>query len=231
MKKLGLIGGIGPESTVPYYRNIVYGVQSKVGNEFFPNMTIESLNVFDILRMCGNEEYDELIDYLMVAVNNLKASGADFIAMSGNTPHIVFDELQKRTSIPLISIVEATCDEVIRLGFRKVGLLGTIFTMDGIFFKKPFMDNQIEVITPSEEEKIFINQKISHELELGIVKEETKAAFIRIVKRMKEEDGIQAIVLGCTELPLLFKDYETPVVCLDTMEIHVKSLIKMIVEE
>lgn len=231
MKKLGLIGGIGPESTIPYYHGIVYGVQSKVSEKFFPNLTIESLNVFDILNMCDKKEYEELTNYLMVAINNLKASGADFIALSGNTPHIVSDELQKRSSVPLVSIVEATCDETKRRNISKVGLLGTIFTMNGEFFKKPFVNNNIEVVTPTDEEKKFVNEKISQELELGIVKEETLSAFLKIVQRMKDEDGIQAIVLGCTELPLLFKGIKTPVDCLDTMQIHIQTLVNMIIDE
>ena len=88
MKKIGLIGGIGPESTIPYYRGIVYGAQSRVGEKFFPNLTIESLNVFEILDKCHNEDYGALISYLMTAIHNLEASGVDFVAMSGNTPHV-----------------------------------------------------------------------------------------------------------------------------------------------
>jgi len=103
--------------------------------------------------------------------------------------------------------------------------------MDGEFFKKPFQNNHIEVVTPTNEEKEFINQKILEELELGIVKEETLSAFLKIVQRMKDENGIQAIVLGCTELPLLFKEVRTPVDCLDTMQIHIQTLINMIIED
>jgi len=231
MKKLGLIGGIGPESTIPYYHDIVYGVQSRLKKKFFPNLTIESLNVFDVLNMCDKKEYEELTDYLMVAINNLRASSADLIALSGNTPHIVFDELNKRSSIPLVSIIEATCDETKRRNISKVGLLGTIFTMDGEFFKKPFENSHIEVVTPTDEEKRFVDQKISQELELGIVKKETLSVFLKIVQRMKDENGIQAIVLGCTELPLLFKGVETPVYCLDTMQIHIQTLVNMIIED
>lgn len=230
MKKLGLIGGTGPESTVPYYRGIVYGVQSRIGEKFFPNLTIESVNVFDVLAMCDKKDYKALIDYLMAAINNLKASGAEFAALTGNTPHIVFDELQRRSPIPLVSIIETACAETMRRNIAKVGLLGTIFTMNGDFFKKPFVNNHIEVITPTEEEKQFINQKIERELELGIVKEETAALFMGIVQRMKDEDGIQAIILGCTELPLLFDGREMPVACLDTMQIHLQTLADMIVE-
>lgn len=231
MKKLGLIGGLGPESTIPYYHGIVYGVQSRLHEKLFPNLTIESLNVFDVLNMCDRKEYEELTNYLMSAINNLKASGADFIAISANTPHIVFDELKKRSSVPLVSIIEAACDETKRRNISKVGLLGTIFTMDEEFFKKPFLDNHIEVVTPTDEEKKFVDQKISQELELGVVKKETLTAFLKIVQRMKDENGIRAIVLGCTELPLLFKGIRTPVECLDTMQIHIETLVKMIIED
>lgn len=230
IKKLGLIGGIGPESTIPYYHDIVYGVQKKLGKKFFPNLTIESLNVFDILTICSKKDYTELVNYLMVAINNLKASGAEFVAMSGNTPHIVFDELQKRSSIPLVSIVEATCDETKRRNIKKVGLLGTIFTMREDFFKKPFVKNNIQVIVPTEKEMAYIDQKISDELELGVVKQETLAEFLKVIQRMKDEQGIEAIILGCTELPLLFKDAKTPVECLDTMQIHIDTLIDTILK-
>ena len=230
MKKLGLVGGMGPESTIPYYRDIVYGVQNKIGKDFFPTLAIESVNVFDVLRFCSESKHDELTDYLMIAINNLIRSGASFIALTANTPHIVFDRLQKKSSVPLVSIIEATRDEVLRLNIHKVGLLGTIFTMTGDFFKMPFLDKGIEIIIPSLEEMEFINQKISSELELGIIKEETLEGFQRIIRRMKEECGIEAIILGCTELPLLLNNEVSPVSCLDTMKIHIKNLIDMIVE-
>lgn len=235
MKKLGLVGGMGPESTIPYYHDIVYGVQERVGKSFFPNLTIESVNVFDVLQLCSEQKYDELADYLMSAINNLINSGADFVALSANTPHIVFDKLQQKSSVPLISIVEATRDEALRLNMRKVGLMGTIFTMTGEFFKKPFsnsIDNSsnIEIVVPTVEEMEFINEKISLELELGIVKEETLKSFQKIIERMKKENGIEAMILGCTELPLLLNDEVSPVPCLDTMKIHVKSLVDYMVE-
>ena len=129
MKKLGLVGGMGPESTIPYYHDIVYGVQNRIGKNFFPNLTIESVNVFDVLRLCDEQKYDELTDYLMQAIKSLIKSGADFVALSANTPHIVFDRLKEQSTVPLVSIVEVTRDEAIRLNKRKLGLLGTIFTM------------------------------------------------------------------------------------------------------
>lgn len=231
MKKLGLVGGMGPESTIPYYHDIVYGVQEKVGKDFFPNLTIESVNVFDVLKFCSEQKYDELTEYLMSAINNLINSGADFIALSANTPHIVFDRLKEQSTVPLVSIIEATKDEAVRLNKRKLGLFGTIFTMTGDFFKTPFQNSDIEIVVPTVEEMEFINQKISSELELGIVKEETLGGFQKIIERMKKECGIEAIVLGCTELPLLLNDEVSAVPCLDTMKIHINTLVEMIVEQ
>lgn len=230
MKKLGLVGGTGPESTVPYYLGIVYGAQKKVGEKFFPNLTIESVNVFDVLQLCSEEKYDELTAYLMTAINNLVNSGADFVALSANTSHIVFDRLQEKSPVPLVSIIEATKDEALRLNKNKIGLFGTIFTMKGDFFKKPFIDSNIEIVVPTAEEMEYINHKISTELELGIVKEETQRSFCKIIDRMKNENGIEAIILGCTELPLILNDEVSPVQCLDTMKIHIDTLINMIVE-
>lgn len=230
MKKLGLVGGMGPESTIPYYHDIVYGVQKKVGKRFFPNLTIESINVFEVLQLCSAQKYDELTAYLMNAIHSLVNSGADFVALSANTPHIVFDRLQEQSAVPLVSIVEATRDEAIRLNKRKLGLLGTIFTMTGDFFKRPFENSGITIVTPTVEEMDFINEKISSELELGIVKEETLRSFQKIIERMKKDNGIEAVILGCTELPLLLHDGVSPVPCLDTMKIHIQTLVDRIVE-
>ena len=230
MKKLGLIGGMGPESTIPYYHDIVYGVQEAIGEQEFPELTIESVNVFKVLGLCGEQKYDELTEYLMRAIDNLAKSGVDFAALSANTPHIVFDRLKEHSPIPLISIVEATCKEAQRREVKKIGLLGTIFTMTGDFFKASFIQNGIEVIVPTESEMELINEKISTELELGIVKNETLTAFQQIIARMRDEDGIEAIVLGCTELPLLLNDEVSPVSCLDTMQIHIQEIVKTILD-
>ncbi len=181
------------------------------------------------MRLCNEQKYDELTNYLMQAIKNLIASGADFIALAANTPHIVFDRLQEQSTVPLVSIVEATRNETIRLNKRKVGLLGTIFTMTEDFFKKPFYRSDIEVITPTTEEMEYINSKISSELELGIIKEETLRGFQKIIKRMQQEDSIEAVILGCTELPLLLNDKVSPIPCLDTMKIHIQLLIDLIV--
>lgn len=227
---MGLVGGMGPESTIPYYHDIVYGVQETMGKSIFPELSIESVNVFTVLKLCDEKKYDELTEYLMSAINNLARSGAEFAALSANTPHIVFDRLREQSPIPLISIVEATCEEAKHRKLKKIGLLGTVFTMTGEFFKAPFVKNGIQVVIPTENEIKMVNEKISTELELGVVKEETLLLFQNVINRMKDENGIEAIVLGCTELPLLLNDEVSSVPCLDTMQIHISSIIKTILD-
>ncbi len=144
--------------------------------------------------------------------------------------YIVFNRLKEQSPIPLISIVEATCEEAKHRELKKIGLLGTIFTMTGEFFHAPFVKNGIQVVIPEESEIEMINEKISMELELEIVKEETLLFFQNVINRMKNEEGIEAIVLGCTELPLLLNDEVSAVPCLDTMQIHINSIVKTILD-
>lgn len=231
MKKLGLIGGIGPESTISYYRDIVYGVQKQTGTSVFPPLTIESMSVFEVLKYCEEENYDGLTNYLEKGVRHLIDSGADYVAMTGNTPHIVFDALNANSTVPMISIVSTACDTAKLRGYRRVGLLGTIPTMQGTYFTHLFEQAGIPVIRPTADEIHFIGDKIEHELELGITKTETLQSFLDVIQRMVREDHIDAIVLGCTELPLLFQNVELPVPVLDTMQIHIETLISLIMEQ
>lgn len=226
MKKPGLIGGVGPESTVLYYRGIVYGVQKRVGTRFFPNLAVESLSSFELVRLASGGQLAELADYLMAGIDNLAACGADFAAMACNTGHIVFAELARRSPIPLLSIVDATCAEARKRRLTRIGLLGTRVTMDGAFFREPFADARIDIVTPGEDEKDYLEHKIGSELELGIVDAETAGEVMGIVRRMARDDSIQAVVLGCTELPLWFENAETPVPRLDTVELHIQAIIE-----
>jgi len=231
MKKLGLIGGLGPESTMMYYRDIVYGVKKRLGREAFPNLTVESLDVFRVLEMCGAQDYEALAAYLGGAVEQLAAAGADFAAISANTPHIVFDDVAAHAPVPMVSIIDAARDEALRRGYARVGLLGTAFTMEGAFFREPFERAGVSVAVPTEAERAFVARRISGELEQGVVRRETTEAFMRIIERMAREDGIEAVVLGCTELPLLFSQTPPPIACLDTVQLHVQALVDRILED
>lgn len=228
MNKLGLIGGTGPESTIEYYKGIEYGVQQKSGRSFFPNLTIESLSVFDVLGFCGKQDYAGLTAYLLKGIRNLTAAGAQYAALTGITPHIVFEEFSKASPIPLVSMVDTARDCAAVHGYKKICLLGTLPTMEGTFFQNSFAKRGIEVVTPNAEEKIYIGTKIETELEYGKVLPETQRAFQEIAERIIREEQVQAVVLGCTELPLIFDGVELPVSYIDVMQVHIRTLIDLI---
>ncbi|MDO3623876.1 aspartate/glutamate racemase family protein [Ralstonia pseudosolanacearum] len=225
MKKLGLIGGIGPESTVAYYRKIIHGVQEKAGRENLPRLSIESLSAFTVFNLCRAKQFDQLAEYVLGALRSLAAGGADIAALTGNTPNIVMDRVRPMSPIPVVSAIEATCAEAQRRGVRRVGLLGTVFTMTNTFFKAPFEDRSIQVVVPDDAQIAQIQHKIESELEHGIVTDETRDAFIAIIKDLQTREGIDQVALACTELPLILSDQTSPVPCLDTVEIHVRALI------
>lgn len=226
MKKLGLIGGTGPESTLLYYRKFVYEAHRRQGETFFPPLTIESINVYDVLAMCERKAYAQLTAYLTRAIDNLLAAGAEVVALTGNTPHIVFEQLEASTAVPMVSIVASTCAAANAQRLKKVGLLGTRFTMEADFFKKPFVNQGIDIVIPTAAEIDVIADRIHHELERGIVSASTRDRFIAIVERMHEASQIEAIILGCTELPLLFSAATLPVPALDIVDIHIDALFK-----
>lgn len=232
MPKLGMVGGTGPESTVEYYQAIIKRYQDKTGNpEELPEFLIHSINMYKIFDLLDSGEEGELVAYLAAAVQDLQKAGADFAVLAANTPHIVFEEVRQETGVPMISIVEETFREADRLNLGNVGLIGTKFTMENDFFKEPFLANGKKLVVPNGDEQDYIHEKIVDELEKGIVKPETKDEFLNIISRMVEEDGIDGIILGCTELPMLIKPEDTKIRQLDTLEIHAAAIAEAMVGE
>ncbi|MFD1861369.1 aspartate/glutamate racemase family protein [Planococcus chinensis] len=232
MPKLGMVGGTGPESTVEYYQAIIKRYQDKTGNpEELPEFLIHSINMYKIFDLVDSGEEGELVAYLAAAVQDLQKAGADFAVLAANTPHIVFEEVRQETGVPMISIVEETFREADRLNLGNVGLIGTKFTMENDFFKEPFLANGKKLVVPNGDEQDYIHEKIVDELEKGIVKPETKDEFLNIISRMVEEDGIDGIILGCTELPMLIKPEDTKIRQLDTLEIHAAAIAEAMVGE
>lgn len=229
MKKLGLVGGTGPESTLVYYKEINRLINEGTNKTVFPDISIESVNLYKALGYVGNEKYEELSEYLLDALNNLISSGAEVVALTAGTMHVVYDALKEKVTVPFISIPESVSETAHQRNYKKVGLLGTIFTMKKDFFKKAFLEKGIDIIIPSDEDMLLVNERISKELEYGIVKDSTRAEFINIITKMKEQSGIEAIILGCTELPLILNSNNCPVDCLDIMDIHINKLVKLII--
>lgn len=228
MKKLGLIGGTGPESTLVYYKEINRQIHMKTGGTAFPEISIESVNLYKALQYVADEKYEELSNYLSGAINNLINGGAELIALTAGTMHVVYDEIKDKIHVPLIGIPDAVSEAAALHKYNKVGLLGTIFTMQNDFFKKPFTEKGIDVVTPSNEEVILINERISKELEYGIIKDSTREELVNIIMKMKDEQAIEAVILGCTELPLILNSDNCPVDCLDIMDIHIGRLVRLV---
>lgn len=229
MKTLGLIGGVGPESTIEYYRLLVSGYRERRDGNY-PPIIINSVNLKMYLALMNAGELGKFADELVIAIEKLAAAGADFGAFASNTPHIVFDEIQKRSRIPLISIVEATREKAQILGLKKVGLFGTRYTMQAKFYPEVFSRAGITLVTPNDEEQNYIHDKYMNELLNDMFLPETRARFLAIADDVKARHDIEALILGGTEIPLLLRDAEhNEPPLLDTTKIHVERLLAELV--
>lgn len=226
MKTIGIIGGIGPESTIVYYRSIIAAYRELKRDGSYPSILINNIDLTKMLGLIGANQLTEVAEYLADEVKKLAHAGADFGLLAANTPHIVFDEIQRQSPIRLISIVEATCKEAVRLGLKKVGLLGIRFTMQGRFYPDVFSKAGIELSVPGTEDQNYIHDKYLNELVPGILLPETREHLLGIVDRMISENGIEGLILGGTELPLILKDsHYHGISFLDTTQIHVKQAV------
>ena len=228
MKKIGLIGGTGPESTLVYYKEINTICNKKCGGNAFPEMAVESLNLFKALELVKDNKLDELADYIAGKIDNLVRGGAEIVALTAATMHVVYERLKPKVSVPFISIPETVADEAAARGYKKIGLLGTIFTMEQDYLKKPVEMRGVQVSVPSTEDRKTVNSIIGGELEFGVVKPESVEKLVGVINRMKAENGIEAVILGCTELPLALNGKNCPVPPLDIMQLHIEKLCNLI---
>ncbi|MCD6573539.1 MAG: amino acid racemase [Thermoplasmata archaeon] len=217
MKKIGVVGGLSPESTILYYNHIVKRYYEIKGNYNFPEIIIYSLSFGKFSEAVKRKNAPEEI---LKALEALKKAGADFAIISANTPHIFFDEIADASPLPVISIIDATIEKAKEYGLRKLLLLGTIFTMESEYFKNEYEKNGIEIVVPSKEERKVVNEIIFNELAKGIVKEKSRKRLLEIVESYNEVDGI---ILGCTELPLILQQEHVSKKLLDTATIHAEK--------
>ena len=230
MKTVGVIGGVGPESTIEYYRFIIEAYRRQKPDGSYPSIIINSVDVNKYVGLATANRFDKFADDLVVEIERLARAGADFAALAANTPHIVFDELCKRSRIPLVSIIEATRDKALSLEMKKIGLFGTRFTMTGGFYQKVFSAAALEIVVPNEEEQNYIHEKYIGELLNNIFTPETRAGLLAIVEKMQARDRIEALILGGTELPLILRESEqNGVPFLDTTKIHVERIVERLI--
>ncbi len=229
MKTLGLVGGIGPESTIEYYRFILDGYRARVPDGSAPHLIIDSIDVNRGLAMLDANDSAGLADYISASIDRLVRAGAEIALIAANTPHIVFDEVQRRASVPMLSIVQATCDHARGLGLKRLGLLGTGFTMRARFYPETFARAGLELVAPRADEQVFIHEKYIGELLKNSFQPATRTAILDIINRMRTDERIEAIILAGTELPLLLRGAEPDgLPFLDTTMIHVTAAVDAI---
>ena len=226
MKKIGLVGGTGPESTLVYYKELNQRIEKLTDGKAMPNLCIESVNFPRTWRYVVENRTEQLSDYLAEKVTCLLRSGAETIALTSVTMHMVIGQVEAKSGVKLISIPKAVRDEILGKGIKKAALLGTIFTMEQDYLKKDLREAGIQVFVPNEDDRKLVADRIYNELEKGIVKESTLQEFQQIICRMKNEVGIEAVILGCTELPLILNKGNCPVECIDAVDVHINRLVQ-----
>jgi aspartate racemase len=225
-KLIGIIGGIGPESTIDYYRLFVSIYREHRPDGGYPPLPINSIDLARALQLVGSGDLEGLAAYMLEEIHRLARAGATHGLLSSNTPHIVFEQIEGASPIPLISIVETACRAAVERKLKRVGLFGTRFTMQGGFYQKVFGREGIEVAIPESGDQTFIHDTYLNELVNGIVRPETRERYIAIAQRMKAEQGIEALILGGTELPLLLRGaIGIGVMLLDTAHLHVERAV------
>lgn len=227
MKMIGIIGGIGPESTVAYYRQIIAAYRARRPDGSYPRMLINSIDMTHMLALISANKLGEVSAYLRDEILRLTSAGADVGALASNTPHLVFEELQNGSPIPLISIVEAAAGEAIRRGLSILGLFGTRFTMQSNFYPDVFAAHGLAIVTPEPDEQAYIHEKYMGELVNGMLKDETRTGLLEIAANLRTRCDIDGLILGGTELPLILKASDSPdLPLLDTTKIHVDAIVE-----
>lgn len=223
MKTIGLIGGMGWESTIPYYRQINETIRERLGGLHSARVVLYSVDFHEIERLQHAGDWDAAGAILAEAARSLEAAGAAFLVLCTNTMHKVATRIEDAVSIPLLHIADPTAEEIKRAGYPTVGLLGTRFTMEQAFYRDRLSTHHgLSVIVPEPEDREIVHRVIYEELCLGIVKPESREAYRRIMKSLASH-GAQAIILGCTEISLLVGQQDSEVPLFDTTAIHARS--------
>jgi aspartate racemase len=226
MKTLGIIGGLGPESTLDYYQRIIARFREGTGDRHYPEFVIVSVDLRKGLDFLEANDLSGMANFLVEGIDKLARAGAGFGIISANTPHIVFDEVASKSPIPLISIVEATRDAAKMQNLKRLALIGTRYTMQATFYPKVFARDGIELFVPDSHTQDYIHDKYMYELVPGKFLADTRAGLLAIVDRMKAKNDIDGVILAGTELPLILRDpSHNGIPFLDTTKIHVEAAI------
>lgn len=224
MKTLGLIGGLSYVSTLTYYKTINELTYEKLGGENSARLLLYSLNFQDYRTFADSGNWQGMEDSLTEISDLLENAGAQCIVICSNTPHLLADKVRKRINLPLIHIAEETGKEIKKSGIKKIGLLGTKFTMDSKFYNEKLAELGIETVIPDEKDRAYIHHMIINEFCKDIFKPETKQGYLNIIEKLKQQ-GIEGVILGCTEINLLLNQNDLDIKVFDTIQIHCKAAV------
>lgn len=226
MKTVGLIGGMSWESTAEYYKKINEGIMSRLGGLHSGKILMSSFDFQEIVDLQHKNEWSKLTELMIKEGKNLKNSGADFLVICTNTMHKIADVLEKETGLKVLHIADVTAESIIQENKKMVGLLGTNFTMTQDFYTKRMKDKyNIDVVIPEEEERQTVHRVIYNELCCGKIKSESKAEYIEIINKLKDR-GVEGVILGCTEIPILIKQKDLDISMFDSTDIHSEAIVK-----
>ena len=221
-KKIGIIGGLSPESTVSYYLHITRAYVEKVGDDSYPEIIIYSVNLENYHRWRAENRWDLITEDMADIANKLQAAGADFGLIATNTMHKVFAQVQQKTALPLLNLIDVTAAEVSKKNIQRIGLLGTKYTMSEDFYRVGLEAHNLAVLVPCAEDQEIIHKIIVEELVRGKILPQSKSAYLNIIKKLKQQ-GAQGVILGCTEIPLLIKQHDCDIPVIDTATIHAQA--------
>lgn len=231
MKTIGLIGGMSWESSAEYYRIINEKIKEKLGGLHSAKCLMYSLDFAEVEQFQQRGEWGQAAQLLIDAAMRLERGGADFLLICANTMHKVADEVQKQIQIPILHIVDATAGKIKQAGNKRIGLLGTRYTMEEPFYKSRLTEKyMLEVLVPEPDERAFINRTIFQELCLGMIQDVSRSRFIDIINNLSAK-GAEAVILGCTEIPLLVKQADISIPLFDTTRIHAEAAVDFALSE
>ncbi|HXV85223.1 MAG TPA: amino acid racemase [Gemmatimonadales bacterium] len=224
---IGIIGGIAPPSTVDYYNLLIAGYQARCQGTF-PRIVINSLDLDGMLKLVNAEDWPAMTHRLVAEVGRLERAGATIGLLAANTAHVVFDDVQARCRLPLVSIVHAACDAALAQGLGSVGLLGTRFTMEHGFYQRVFTARGLRIVVPGADDLAWVHQRYFGELIYNQFTDSTRAGMVKVIGRMREAARIGAVLLAGTELPLLLRETEVDVPLIDTTQVHVERVLDLV---
>ncbi len=225
MKKIGIIGGLSAESTIEYYKILLNEYNKRKGGVSSPLLIIDSLDLEEVVKLMSNDDWDGVFEVILESAKTLEKAGAEVLVIATNTIHKVFDKVQEKINTPMISILDVTAKAAKSRNLKKIGLLGTIFTMQSDFFHKAFQRYNLEIIVPDQEDQKFVNEVIFNELTFHILTEQSKQGYVEVIKKLQKR-GAEGVILGCTEIPLLIKEEDSPIPVFDTTTLHAMAVLE-----